>query len=355
MPTLQDLRRDLHSFEALLDRCERVHVHGLPFDDLRTLGRLYRLHATRLAQQRERDDDPAVIRHLNALCVRAYGLLYAAAPPAAGPPRALLAQLPQVLARTWRVQVVAWALLLAGILMGGALAWRQPDAVFALVPASLGYSGERLDRLLASPEARASFLAHAEGSASWRAVFSSYLFTHNTRVGLLAFAMGMLAGVPTVLLQLYNGILLGAFATIFLRDPWPLPFFGWILPHAIPELTAITLCAAGGLLLGEAVAVPGRRGRRHALREAINPALVLVAAAVPLLALAALVESFVRESALGTAPRLAIAGCMLLALLAALAAVRRLARRYHVDTGWLQEVSALAHSGSPGSDSAPPP
>ena len=81
-------------FAELLDRCERLGTRTLPFDDLRELGRLYRLHAARLARLRDRGDDPEAIRHLNALCVRAYTTLYArpAREPSATPP--LLQRLP---------------------------------------------------------------------------------------------------------------------------------------------------------------------------------------------------------------------------------------------------------------------
>jgi uncharacterized membrane protein SpoIIM required for sporulation len=221
------------------------------------------------------------------------------------------------------------------------------------MPASMGYSRDGLERLVSSPAARAEFLANGPRPVGLNALFGSSLFVHNTRVGLLSFATGMLAGVPTVLLHLYNGILLGAFASIFFRDPWPLAFLAWILPHGIPELTAITLCSAAGLLLGGAVAAPGRRSRGDALREAVNPALLLFTGSIPLFALAALMESFVRESALGTAPRLAVAAALATALAAALLAVRRLARRVTVDTGWLRELTSPAHGAAPDSGSTP--
>ena len=354
MPALHEVRQDLATFEGLLNTAERLHTHGVPFDDLRALGRLYRRHATRLARLRARDDDREAIRHLNALCVRAHAVLYAGARTAATRP-ALLAELPHVLARTWPAQVLAWALLLTGLVAGGALAWRHPDVLPLFVPAAMGYPPDHLDRLVASPTARAKFLEQAETPASWNAVFGSYLFTHNTRVGLLAFATGMLAGVPTIVLQVYNGLVLGAFASIFLHDPCPLPFWAWILPHAIPELTAISLCAAGGLMLGAAVAAPGRRGWRRAVADAVNPAVLLFMAAVPLLAVAAAIESFVRQSALGTSSRLGIAAAMAVLLLAAFRAMHRLARRYAVDTGWLRELSAPGRSGTPGSGSTPVP
>ncbi len=170
-------------------------------------------------------------------------------------------------------------------------------------------------------------------------MFSSFLFANNTRVGLLAFATGMLAGVPTVLLTLYNGIVLGAFASIFLHDPWPLAFLAWILPHGVPELTAIALCAAAGLQLGAAVTMPGPRGRAVALADAVPPVLVLFGTAVPLFVLAAIIESFVRQSMWGPWPRLAVAALCLAGAIAFFVAARRSARAEAADTGWLRELA----------------
>lgn len=345
---------DAERFDALLARAERLRAAGLPFDELRELGRLYRLHAAELARLRDRAEDPEAIRHRNALCVRAYTFLYASRRQRHGWRHLLLERLPDALARTWRAQALAWLLLAAGMILGTTLGLRDPGAVHALVPASFGYTEARLDVLLDSPRARAEFLAGQEVPLARNALFGSSLFVHNAKVAVLGFSTGILAGIPTVLLQLYNGLMLGAFGAIFLRDPLPTAFLAWILPHGIPELTAITLCTAAGLLLGEAVAAPGRRGRRQALREALDPALLLVGTAFPLLGVAAAVESFVRESALGTAPRLALAGGFAAALVAGLLATRRLARRRAADASWLRDLTSSLPA-EPGSGSADPP
>ena len=241
---------------------------------------------------RDRDLDPDAVRTLNALCTRAYAALFtdsAHARDARGATRCA--------PRSARpgAQALAWSLLIAGMLLGGGLTWHDPVAVHALVPGGMGYSPDQLDQLLVSPAAREEFFATKETPASFKAVFGSFLFANNTRVGLLAFATGMLAGIPTVLLTLYNGIVLGAFASIFLHDPWPLAFLAWILPHGVPELTAITLCAAAGLQLGAAVAMPGPRGRAVALADAVPPVLVLFGTAVPLFG-GGDHRSFVRQS-----------------------------------------------------------
>jgi uncharacterized membrane protein SpoIIM required for sporulation len=148
----------------------------------------------------------------------------------------------------------------------------------------------------------------------------------------------MLAGIPTVILQLYNGLVIGAFASIFMGGPWSVDFLAWILPHGIPEFTAISLCVAGGLLLGGAVAAPGRRSRRIALRDAVDSALMLFGVAVPLFFLAAILESFVRESMLGTAARVGIAVAMLVLSASGAVLLRRLSRWKRADSGWLSEL-----------------
>jgi len=338
-PTPGRASLELERFERLLERCERLRARGLPFDDLRDLSFLYRRHSSRLARMRDRHADPDAVRHLNGLCVRAYAFLYSAG-SSPGERRRWSREYPRLLRATWRAILLAWLLLAIGATVGGSLTRRDPAALYAMLPMGFGYSPQRIDRLWASADARAAFFERSETPVSSNVLFGSQLFTHNTRVGILSFATGMLAGVPTALLQLYNGMMLGSFASLFLRDDSSSVFLAWLAPHAVPELTAITLCCAGGLVLGAAVAAPGRRRRLVALREDSLPALLLVATSVPLFLIAALTESFVRESALGTPARLAVAGAYTLVLAVAHGWLRRLARAETVETGWL---ASLAH------------
>lgn len=345
----QEERASEARFAALLDDAESLRISRLRFDQLRELGQLYRVHAGRLARLRDRGDDPDAIRHLNSLCVRAYGLLYGSARRRWSPSGAT--RLGPALSRCWRPLAVAWALLLAGCAVGGALGARDPQALLAFVPQTLGYDAVHLEELWSSPQARARFLERDETALASNALFGSTLFAHNTQVGLLSLATGMLAGIPTVILQLYNGIIIGALGAAFLRDEHAVTFLAWILPHGVPELTAISLCAAAGLLLGVAVAAPGRAGRRVALREATDSALLLFGISVPLFFLAAIIESFVRESTLGTAERLLVAAVMALAVAGALLWLRGRAReRRAVD--WWGHLSAPVRIGARGSGSA---
>lgn len=168
----------------------------------------------------------------------------------------------------------------------------------------------------------------------------------------MAFATGILAGVPTLLLVFYNGLTLGAFASVFSHDDTRWLFWAWLLPHAIPELLATILCASGGLIIAKAVVAPGRAGTAAALREAARPALQMVAAAIPLLIIAAAIESFLRQSNLSTGSRYACAAVALGAIVAYVAYVLRLKRRRPgIDLGWL--VKGGQPAALPGTDSTP--
>ena len=332
-----DPAAEARRFEELLDRAERLRVSRISFAELRELGLLYRRGSARLARVRERSDDPDVERHLNALSVRAYTLLYGARSRRATP-HGDTDRMLRALARAWPAVRVAFALLVMGIVLGASLASRDLQAVWVLLPGTFGYTPVMLEELGVSEEAREQFLERTSQPLGRNALFGSSLFSHNTRVGLLALATGMLAAVPTVMLQLYNGLVIGAFASVFVGGAQTAQFLAWVLPHGIPELTAVCLCVAGGVMLGGAVAAPGRSTRRRALREAMDSALLLFGIAIPLFFLAAILESFVRESTLGTAARLGIAAGMVALLAAGLLVLRRLSRRPGTEGSWLSEL-----------------
>ena len=328
-------------FARLLDTAESSRLSSLPFDDLQRLARLYRGEISRLARLRNRGRDVDQIAHLNSLCVRAHGFLYrssqsrpsktdastrrAAWIQSARPP-SRLSEIARSLRASGPMLSLAWALMALGGVIGFSLVRLDPTALYALMPSGLGYDAAQIDALYASSAARDAFFEREATSTTTNALFGASLFSHNTRVGILAFATGVLAGIPTLLLQFYNGIMVGTIAAIFLHGEHAIDFLAWILPHAVPELTAISLCVAAGFVLGKAVALPGRRDRSEAVRAAAPSALLLVLCAIPLFLSAAAIESFVRESALGTAPRFAVAALGTFVLVLATGAVHLLAR-----------------------------
>lgn len=336
-------------FETLLDRAERLR---LSFDELRELAHLYRLSSARLAVLRSHESDPEAVRYLNALCVRAYTRLQVPARRKQGARSFFLSDFPATLAATARMQELAALLMVAGAVISATIVSENPGALYAFIPRAM-YPADVLQRLAGSAQARARFLAHHHTAFGIKSIFSAALFVHNTQLGFLAFATGILAGIPTLLLDLYNGLTLGAFAWIFSCDAgWPV-FWAWLLPHAIPELLGVTLCSAGGLVIAKALVAPGRRGVGVAVRAAAGPALQLALASVPLFFIAAGIESFLRQSALATGARFAFAGVTLAALGGYGWYVRKLSRRLNPpEAGWLLKEALPGESPDSGSEPA---
>jgi uncharacterized membrane protein SpoIIM required for sporulation len=137
--------------------------------------------------------------------------------------------------------------------------------------------------------------------------FAMFLFTHNARVGMLAFAAGFAAGVPTLLLLFGNGLVLGAFAALYHGRGLELEFWAWLLPHGVTEILAVVVCGAGGLVLGRALLFPGRYRRLQNLARRGREAGTMVVGAVVMFFLAGLVEGIFRQAVHDVAVRLLVA------------------------------------------------
>ena len=139
------------------------------------------------------------------------------------------------IARTWRYHAASAALLLGG-------------AVVAYFAASQRHAGglRSFDagRFAGCPVPRPSNCAACSRRAASmeggvKFFFASFLFAHNLKVGLMSLCIGVLAGVPTIFLLLYNGMLLGAFTALHHRAGIYADYWAWILPHGITEISAI--------------------------------------------------------------------------------------------------------------------
>ena len=272
------------------------------------LDELYRLTSIQLSQVSSRTSDVQLIRYLNDLTAAAHSAIYL-------PPKKssigdavdfVLQGFAQAIARTWRYQTVALGLTL----LGGALAYHvaknDPIAAYALLPAgdvrAPGSTPEQLLEVLRSGRNQAG---------GEKFIFASFLFGHNLKVGLLAMGVGVLAAIPTALLLVYNGMMLGAFAHLHHDAGIYSEFWAWILPHGITEIGAIILCGGVGLMLGDAVIRPRQLSRLESLRRAGVEAAYICVGIAGMLFAAAIIESYLRQSHLSTSARMSFAATTL--------------------------------------------
>jgi uncharacterized membrane protein SpoIIM required for sporulation len=131
-----------------------------------------------------------------------------------------------------------------------------------------------------------------ERSSETDFVMFGYYIMNNIGIGFRTFAGGILFGVGTLFLLLFNGIVLGAVAGHLTRLGFHDTFWPFVSGHGAFELTAIVICGAAGLMLGHAVLAPGQYPRSQALKRQAREALQLVLGAALMLLVAAFVEAF---------------------------------------------------------------
>lgn len=129
-----------------------------------------------------------------------------------------------------------------------------------------------------------------------QAALASEIFTNNIRVSLLAIAGGVLLGLGTALVLVYNGTFIGALGGIVSEGGHAEPFFELVVPHGVLELSLIVVTAAAGMRLGWALVEPGPRGRWESARREARPAMAVVLGSMPWFVLAGVVEAFVTGS-----------------------------------------------------------
>jgi len=115
-------------------------------------------------------------------------------------------------------------------------------------------------------------------------------------VSILVAALGMTAGVGTIIVLFINGTLLGAVVADYVLAGQGIFVAGWLLPHGTVEIPAILIAAQAGLVLAGAMI---GRGSSLSLRRrfvAAAPAVAsLVGLAAMLLVWAGIVESFISQ------------------------------------------------------------
>jgi len=283
----QDAWKEL---EGLVDACEKRGIRGLPAAQIARLPVLYRAALSSLGVARSSVLDQGLRQYLESLVARAYLVVYA-------PKRSLrevvlpflTAGFPAaVRSIRWHVAASAGVLLL-GFAIAFAMVGRDLVDYDLFVDARM--AGGRTPNATVEELRETLFAAPDEGLLS----FAAFLFTNNSSVGILAYGLGFVLGLPVLLLLLWNGMILGAMTALFHERGLAVEWWSWILPHGVTELLAIVLCGAAGLAVGHRLVFPGAYSRAAALVAAGRTMGAVVAGSVGMLFLAAMVEGVFRQ------------------------------------------------------------
>jgi uncharacterized membrane protein SpoIIM required for sporulation len=306
--------------DSLVTRVEASGLRTLGPAEVSRLPLLYRATLSSLSVARSVSLDRSLLAYLETLANRAYVAVYGTRRTPQDAVRQFAARsFPEALGRAWRELLLSALLLLLGAATGFVQTSRDANRFYAFVDEA--YAQGR-GPSSTTDELREPLYAR-RAPADLLGAFAMFLFTHNARIGMLAFAAGFAAGVPTLLLVFGNGLVLGAFAALYHERGLDLEFWAWVLPHGVTELLAVVVCGAGGLVLGRALLFPGRYGRLQNLARRGREAGTMVLGAVVMFFLAGLVEGVFRQVVPDVAARLAVAVASAVAWGVYLVSVRR--------------------------------
>jgi uncharacterized membrane protein SpoIIM required for sporulation len=277
--------------EAMLNRIESQVNIRLSLDELQRFHELYELAAADLAKLTTFSSEPVTQRYLETLVARAYGEIHETRDKRRRvyPLRWFFQTLPQTFRRNIRAFYVAVAVTIAGTAFGGIATVVDPDSRHVTMP--FGHDQMRPSERVKQEETRLE--DRLEGS---RAVFSSMLMTHNTRVSIFTLALGTTWGVGTVLVLFYNGIMLGAIGTDYIADGQAQFLLGWLMPHGVIEIPAILIAGQAGLLLASGFIGWGNRATLSNRLRQVSPEVVTLAIGVAvMLVWAGFVEAFLSQ------------------------------------------------------------
>lgn len=277
--------------DALLVKAEKKGLSKLTSKELLRLPGLYRATLSSVSVARSISLDLNLVTFLENLSARAYLQIYGVKATIKGSIlKFFTVTFPEAVRKAKWYVLISFLCMFMGTVAGYTLTQNNQDWYYTFV----GMDDSR-SPASSTEELRDIIYNKKKPEADDLSVFSTFLFTHNSRVGMLAFALGFALGLPTIYLIFQNGLMLGAFTALYTSRGLGPDIWGWLLIHGVTELLAIILCGAAGLILGASIIFPGKKNRVDNLAIEGKRAGVIVMGCVAMLFIAGLLEGFGRQ------------------------------------------------------------
>ncbi len=268
--------------DELVKRIETKGLKSLRASEIRILASLYRSVSADLARAKTNQMGQAIVQDLQILTSRSYNQVYQGS---RRQERNSIIEfytwgLPAVIQQNFAYIAIAFGVFLLGALIAWWFAWQDPTFMPLIVPEHL---------ITKVRDRHELWMGSILGSEP---IASSQIMVNNLAVAFRTVAGGMTAGLFTLYALFFNGLLIGAIATLVGQNNLAWPFWAFVFPHGSLELPAIFLAGGAGLLIARALLFPGKYRRSDALRFYGTQAAQLVFGIVPMLAIAGIIEGF---------------------------------------------------------------
>ncbi len=246
----------------------------------------YRELAQHVALARDRHYSGDLIARLEVLVLAGHQTLYRDHDDEASSWRQFLAYgLPMLVRARWRTVTASAMLFYLPCFAAGLAVYFFPEFVYQIMDAS------EVSQMHSMYSPDVQRVGRPGGATADLQMFSHYIM-NNVSINFKCFASGLLFGVGTIFVLVFNGLHIGAASGYLTGAGLGTTFWSFVAGHSALELTGIVLSGAAGLEMGYALVAPGGFKRVDALRRAMRPAVGLILGAALLTALAAIVEGF---------------------------------------------------------------
>jgi uncharacterized membrane protein SpoIIM required for sporulation len=266
--------------EALLADAVKLGPRGLHRSGLRELGLLYRQTATDLSALREDPGSQHYARYLNQLLGRAHNIIYTGKKST---PRSVFNffryEYPAIFRQYFSYTALAFALFMIGAVIGAIITVTNPAFMRAFLGPAMVQTIEKREMWTHSVVAI-------------KPLASSAIMTNNMSVSFMSFASGIIFGLGTLYMAIFNGLMIGVIGAACWMAGMSLKLWSFVAPHGVLELPAIFIACGAGFRLAQGLLFPGVLPRRESLAVAGAESVRLLVGTIPLLLVAGTFEGF---------------------------------------------------------------
>jgi len=288
--------------ESLLNQSANGGLKSLSRSDLQELSLLYRQTAADLAAIREDRSSVHFARYINQLLVRAHNTIYSG--HRASPLKAVSffwTTYPAGFRRNLKHCLLAFLIFAIAALVGAAMTYQNPDFKVKIL-------GPRMVETIDRHE------MWTDSIVGVKPYESSRIMTNNMSVSFIAFAFGITAGLGTIYMMAFNGLLIGVIGVACGLSGMSLQLWSFVAPHGVLELPAIFIAGGAGFRIAQGLLFPGVLPRRDSLARAGTEAVQLLLGTVPILIIAGTIEAFVSPTELAIPLKFTLAAALFVLL-----------------------------------------
>jgi len=267
------------------------------------MGLLYRQTAADLATVRTDPSAQNYALKLNDLLARAHNIIYSGAPSRPGRIFSFfLLEYPRIFRRNLALVGLSTGLFAFAAVVGVLLTVRDPAFELSILGHHMVETIERREMWTHS-------------ILSIKPLASSSIMTNNLSVSFTTFAAGITAGIGTLYMIAFNGLLIGVIGAACAISGMSLGLWSFVAPHGVLELPAIFIAGAAGFRIAQGLLFPGVLPRRLALSQAGGEAIRLLIGVIPMLIIAGVIEGFLSPSGMAVSLKFAFAAALFILLL----------------------------------------